>query len=265
MTGVLKQAPYGLHIRVGRWYSGWRHPTLGRTTRPAISRAIFSWTFFHGPFFFPMPYVLHLTCRSPPRLRADNAGAARRGSPATRRSTPRETGSARGRTAPSGSSNAATRRTGSRARPTWRRRSNRCRERIVSESKCDKAGTNHHQAHNDNGKETGRSNIFAHDDTYASIRQRSLNHQFVSGCLRRTQKTTSLDGSTVTCRTPHEVSSRQREPGGHGGRPPSFRPARRISGMWCASHVACRARDYGGALPVGHWPIRSRTLRTEEH
>jgi hypothetical protein len=38
-----------------------------------------------------------------------------------------------------------------------------------SDSKRDKAGANHNQADNDNGKKTGRSKIFAHDDTHASI------------------------------------------------------------------------------------------------
>jgi len=45
--------------------------------------------------------------------------------------------------------------------------------RWISDSKCDKTSTNDNQAHNDNGKKTGRSKIFAHDDTYASIRQSS--------------------------------------------------------------------------------------------
>jgi hypothetical protein len=98
-----------------------------------------------------------------------------------------------------------------------------------SDSKRDKTGANHNQTHNDNGQETGRSNIFAHDDTCASIRRSSgepeprrpeprtssvltihkikpimlsqdshplfadarLNHGLVSGCLRRNHKTTS--------------------------------------------------------------------------
>jgi hypothetical protein len=44
---------------------------------------------------------------------------------------------------------------------------------MPSDSKRDKTGANYNQTHNDNGKETGRSNIFAHDDTYASIRRSS--------------------------------------------------------------------------------------------
>jgi hypothetical protein len=136
----------------------------------------------------------------------------RRGSPVTRRSAPQGTKSAPGRTAPSGSLNAATRHTGlTRPRHGCEGRTTPVR----SHSKREKTGANHNQAHNDKSKETGRSNIFAHDDTYASIRQNSLNHQFVSGCLRRTQKTTSSAGSTVTCSTPHEASSRPREPRGH--------------------------------------------------
>ena len=54
-----------------------------------------------------------------------------KGSLVTRRLAPRWTGSAPGRTATSGSSNAATRHTALRARPTWRQRSNRCRERMT--------------------------------------------------------------------------------------------------------------------------------------
>jgi len=116
----------------------------------------------------------------------------------------------------------------------------------LSDSKRDKTGANYDQTHDDNGKETGRSNIFAHDDTYASIRRSSdeaeprlpepsessaltihrirpmmlsqdsdpllakirINHRLVSGCLRRNEKTASSGGSTVTSRTNHETSSR---------------------------------------------------------
>jgi hypothetical protein len=117
---------------------------------------------------------------------------------------------------------------------------------MPSDSKRDKTGANYNQTHNDDGKETGRSNIFAHDDTYASIRRSSdeaeprlpepsessaltnhkirpmmlsqnsgpllakvrLNHRLVSGCLRWNEKTASSGGSTVTSRTNHETSSR---------------------------------------------------------
>jgi hypothetical protein len=41
----------------------------------------------------------------------------------------------------------------------------------ISYPKGDKAGTNHNQADNNDCKETGRSKIFAHDDTCASIGQ----------------------------------------------------------------------------------------------
>ena len=61
-------------------------------------------------------------------LRAD---FVRRGSAATSRSAPRGTESTRGRTAPCGSSNAATRHIGLHAPPTWRRRSNRSHERMT--------------------------------------------------------------------------------------------------------------------------------------
>ena len=43
----------------------------------------------------------------------------------------------------------------------------------ISDSECKKACTNHNQAHHNESKETGRSKIFAHDDTCASVRQSS--------------------------------------------------------------------------------------------
>ena len=122
--------------------------------------------------------------------------------------------------------------------------------RSISDSKRNKTRANHDQAYNDNGKETGGSNIFAHDDTCASIERSSdeaeprfpeprassvltvlrlimlsrdshpllsearLNHRLVSACLRRNQKTASSGGSTVTFRTGDETSSRNREDGG---------------------------------------------------
>jgi hypothetical protein len=117
---------------------------------------------------------------------------------------------------------------------------------MPSDSKRDKTGANYNQTHNDDGKETGRSNIFTHDDTYASIRRSSdeaeprrpdprtgsvltihkirltmlpqdshpllakvwVYHRLVSGCLHRNEKTASSGGSTVTSRTNHETSSR---------------------------------------------------------
>lgn len=42
---------------------------------------------------------------------------------------------------------------------------------VPSDSEREKAGAKHNQADNDNGKQAGRSKIFAHDDTHASISQ----------------------------------------------------------------------------------------------
>jgi hypothetical protein len=66
-----------------------------------------------------------------------------------------------------------------------------------SDPKREKAGANHDQAHNDNGEETGRSNIFAHDGTHASIGRRPVDHSCVSACLRRAVKTASSGHATV--------------------------------------------------------------------
>ncbi|WP_141688211.1 hypothetical protein [Bradyrhizobium paxllaeri] len=47
-----------------------------------------------------------------------------------------------------------------------------------SACKRDKARTNHNQAHDDNGKKTGRSKIFAHDGTYDSIKKSPVGQNF---------------------------------------------------------------------------------------
>ena len=160
----------------------------------------------------------------------------------------------------------------------------------ISDSKCEKTRTSHDQTHDDNGKETGRSNIFAHDDTYSSIRQ-------ISGKpepRRRETRTNMASQPPVVCQDTikpqvrFRMSSSDRENDFiatarllrpslrtkhlHGtesrrarDRPQSLRSARRAFEMWRASHAATAPGITVAVHPVGRLAWPRQNLRTEEH